>query len=396
MQLVLSLSPGGTERLVIEIVKALGERIDSVVCCLDEPGEWAAELASINVPVITVKRTPGFHPGLAMRLARVMKEFAVDVVHCHHYSPYVYGLLASILRPGVQLVFTEHGKLSDHGPSSKRRLVNPVLSRWPARVCAVSADLKQHMVDEGFPARRVDVLYNGIDPGSRPSSAERRAVRAALGIPNDAFVVGTAGRLECVKNLTIFLDAHAILAAKHPNIHAVIIGDGPERRLLEDKAWNLGTSKSVVFTGYRQDVRALMGAFDVYLNCSLYEGVSLTILEAMAAGVPVVATPVGGNPEVVVDQETGLLVPGRARSLAEAISGLLHDPRRRRDMGDAARWRVIRHFSIARMVDDYARAYLGSRETAPELENSEAATPPMNAPITAETISVSDATRSMV
>jgi glycosyltransferase involved in cell wall biosynthesis len=396
MQLVLSLSPGGTERLVIEIVKGLGKRIDSIVCCLDEPGEWASELAAINVPVLTVQRTPGFHPSLAMRLARVMKEFAVDVVHCHHYSPYVYGLLASVLRPGVKLVFTEHGKLSNHGPSTKRRLVNPLLSRWPARVCAVSTDLKQHMVDEGFPARRIDVLYNGIDPGARPTSADRRAAREALGIPKDAFVVGTAGRLDGVKNLTIFLDTQAILAATHPDVRAVIIGDGPERGLLEDKAANLGTSKSVVFTGYRPDVRALLPAFDVFLNCSVYEGVSLTILEAMAAALPVVATPVGGNPEVVVDLETGLLVPGRARSLAEAISLLLHDPRRRRDMGDAARWRVIRHFSFARMVDDYARAYLGSRETAPELENIETVTLPINAPITADTTSVSDAMRSTV
>jgi len=126
--------------------------------------------------------------------------------------------------------------------------------------------------------------------------------------------------------------------------------------------------------------------------------VSLTILEAMAAGLPVVATPVGGNPEVVVDQETGLLVPARARALAEAVSGLLHDPRRRRVMGDAARWRVIRHFSIARMVDDYARAYLGSRDIAPppEVEKLDAAAPPVNAPITADTISVSDAMRSTV
>ena len=146
MQLVLSLSPGGTERLVIEIVRGLAARVDSIVCCLDEPGAWADELAAMHVPVIPLQREPGFHPSLAARLARVMKAHAIEIVHCHHYSPYVYGLLASMLRPGVQLVFTEHGKLSDHGPSRKRRLVNPILSRWPARVCAVSADLKQHMI----------------------------------------------------------------------------------------------------------------------------------------------------------------------------------------------------------------------------------------------------------
>src|SRR5262245_30876108 len=128
MQLVLSLSPGGTERLVIEIVRALAEQVDSVVCCLDEPGGWADELAQLNVPVVSLSRAAGFHPSLAVRLSRIMRERNIDVVHCHHYSPYVYGLLASIITPGVRVVFTEHGKLSDHPPSTKRRLINPLLS----------------------------------------------------------------------------------------------------------------------------------------------------------------------------------------------------------------------------------------------------------------------------
>ena len=388
MQLVLSLSPGGTERLVIEIVRALSNQIDSVVCCLDEPGAWAAELEAINVPVIALGRTPGFHPSLALRLARVIKEHRVTVVHCHHYSPYIYGLLASILKPSVRLVFTEHGKLSDAGPSPKRRLVNPILSRWPGRLCAVSADLKQHMVAEGFPARRLDVLYNGIDPGRRPTAADRHEARMALGLPDDAFVIGTVGRLDPVKNLPLLLDAHAMLVARNPNARTVIVGDGPERSMLEAKASELGIADSVIFAGYRQDVRFLMAAFDLFANTSSYEGVSLTILEAMASALPVVATPVGGNPEVVVDQETGLLVPARARALADAIAGLAGDPRRRRVMGDAGRWRVKKHFSIARMVNQYAHAYFGRQV--------ETATAPNADPTTAETMSVSDATRSAV
>ena len=389
MQLVLSLSPGGTERLVIEIIRSLQHKIDSVVCCLDEPGAWAAELEAMHVPVISLSRVPGFQPGLAVRLARVIKERAIDVVHCHHYSPYVYGLLASILAPSARLVFTEHGKLSDAGPSTKRRLVNPFLSRMPGHLCAVSADLKQHMVAEGFPARRLSVLYNGIDPGERPSALQRHEARVALGIADDAFAVGTVGRLDPVKNLQLLLQAHALVAARYPEARTVIVGDGAERAALEQKAADLGVSGSVIFTGYRQDVRRLMPAFDVYVNCSSYEGVSLTILEAMASTLPVIATPVGGNPEVVVDQETGLLVPARARSLADAITALALSPRRRRDMGDAGRWRVIRHFSIARMVDQYARAYFGDR-------HDEMARPPAAAPIAAEAMSISDATRSSV
>ena len=388
MQLVLSLSPGGTERLVIEIIRALSPRIDSVVCCLDEPGIWAAELEALGVPVVSLSREPGFQPRLAVRLARLIRERAIDVVHCHHYSPYVYGLLASMMAPSVRLVFTEHGKLSDAGPSRKRRLVNPLLSWWPGQLCAVSADLKQHMVSEGFPARRLTVLYNGIDPGERPTLFQRHDARAALGIPAEAFVAGTVGRLDPVKNLPLLLQAHAVLMTKHANARTVIVGDGPERAALEARAAELGISGSVIFTGYRQDVRFLMSAFDVYVNCSSYEGVSLTILEAMASTLPVVATPVGGNPEVVIDQETGLLVPATARVLADAILALAKSPRRRRDMGDAGRWRVIRHFSISRMVDQYASAYFG--------RPADTATPPTPAPITADTMSMSDATRSSV
>ena len=389
MQLVLSLSPGGTERLVIEICRRLAGRADSMVCCLDEPGGWAAELEALHVPVVALRRQPGFQPLLAVQIARLMKANDIDVVHCHHYSPYVYGLIASRLA-NVRLVFTEHGRLSDAAPSRKRRLVNPWLSMLGGRVCAVSADLKQHMVAEGFPARRVQVVYNGIDPGHRPTSIGRHAARETLGVPRDAFVTGTVGRLDPVKNLTAMLRAHALLIENHPDTRAVIVGDGPERGALEALAAELGIADSVLFTGYRSDVRALMAAFDVYLNTSTYEGVSLTILEAMAASLPVIASPVGGNPEVVIDQETGLLVPAGARAIADAISLLWLDPRRRGLMGDAGRHRVIRHFSIGRMVDDYASAYHLA------VTNNATSDAPMKAPTAAETISVTDPTRSTV
>lgn len=388
MQLVLSLAPGGTERLVIEICRHLAGRAESTVCCLDEPGAWAGEVEALGIPVTALSRRPGFHPSLALHLARVIKQQRIDVVHCHHYSPYVYGVLASLLKP-VQLVFTEHGRLHDGAPSRKRRLVNPLLSRLPGRICAVSADLKSHMVAEGFPARCIRVVYNGIDPGRRPDAPQRAAARAALGLPAGAFVAGTVGRLDPVKNLPVLLQAHAALVAKHPGARAVIVGDGPERGALEARAVELGIGGSVIFTGYRSEVRALMPAFDVYVNTSAYEGVSLTILEAMATTLPVVATPVGGNPEVVIDQETGYLVPARARSLAEAVSTLALDPRRRRIMGEAGRWRVKKHFSIERMVEEYAAAYFGSRLNA-------TASAPASEPRPAEAMSVSDATRSTV
>jgi glycosyltransferase involved in cell wall biosynthesis len=381
MQLVLSLSPGGTERLVIELCRRLAADVDTVVCCLDEPGEWSVEVEKLNIPVFSLARQPGFHPSLSVRLGEVLKDQRINVIHCHHYSPYVYGLLAAVLHPSVRVVFTEHGRLHGAGISPKRRLVNPVLARWPAKIYAVSAALKQDMVAEGFPNRSIEVLYNGIELGHRPTQAERSAMRATLGLPADALVIGTVARLDPVKNLGLLLEARSLLAARCPSARVVIAGDGPERQALIDRARALGVDDVTHFTGYRTDVRALMSAFDVYINCSTYEGVSLTILEAMATTLPVVAANVGGNPEVVVDQETGLLVAERPQAFASAIAGLAVNPAQRHAMGEAGRWRVKRHFTIERMVNDYAAAYQVSRASV----TLSAATAPAQAPADCET-----------
>jgi glycosyltransferase involved in cell wall biosynthesis len=360
MQLVLSLSPGGTERLVIEICRRLGSSVDSTVCCLDKAGEWAPQLATTGIPVFALDRKPGFNPSLAVRVARLIERHEIDVLHCHHYSPFVYGALATVLTGltrNVRLVFTEHGRLSNAPPSAKRRWVNPLLARLPGQVCAVSADLKRHMVAEGFPPDGIRVLYNGIDPGEMQGEDERVRARAELGVPRDAYVIGTAGRLDPVKNLSALVDGHAVLAQHRPGARLVIIGSGPMQSELEWQARARGIADVVHFTGYRADVRELMAAFDVYVNCSTYEGVSLTILEAMAAGLPVVATRVGGNPEVVVDGETGVLVPIGSPALTEQLIALAGNPLQRRALGAAGRQRAVRHFSIDRMVAEYSLSY---------------------------------------
>jgi glycosyltransferase involved in cell wall biosynthesis len=378
MQLVLSLSPGGTERLVIELCRRLAMDVDTVVACLDEPGEWAGEVSRLNIPVFSLQRQPGFHPSLSVRLGDLLRAQRINVIHCHHYSPFVYGLLAAVLHPSVRVVFTEHGRLHGAGISPKRRLVNPVLARWPSTICAVSAALKQDMVAEGFPERAVRVVHNGIEPGPRPQPADRAAARARLNVSNGAIVLGTVGRLDPVKNLGALLESLVLLKARYQAAKVVIVGDGPERQALVEQAAALGVSDDVVFAGYHSDVRALMAAFDLYVNCSTYEGVSLTILEAMSSALPVVASAVGGNPEVVIDHETGLLVQPQPKAMASAISALVENPARRQTMGSAGRWRVKRHFTIERMVDDYAAAYSVRRTNIP---SSAAAAP---APVACE------------
>ncbi len=362
LQVVLSLGAGGTERLVIDISRALAAEAEVHCCCLDAPGEWAGQLAEAGIGVSALARRPGFRPGLARRIAAIAAAQRATVLHCHHYTPFVYGYLASLLRPATRVVYTEHGRLSDAPPSAKRRLANALFGRTRARVFAVSEDLRRHMIAEGFPAARVAVVHNGIDPGPPASPARRAAARAALGVSAETLCAVTVARLDPVKDLATMLEGLALARAGGLPCTLTVIGDGPERAALERRASAPGLAGAVTFLGQRDDVRALLPAFDLYLNSSVHEGVSVTILEAMAASLPVVATAVGGNPEVVAEPETGLLVPARSpERLAAAIGRLATDPEGRQAMGAAARRRLEQRFSFERMLASYRAAYAGEQ-----------------------------------
>ena len=256
------------------------------------------------------------------------------------------------------LVYTEHGRLSDARPSWKRRLVNPWLSRFDAAFVAVSHELRDHMVDARFPGERVGVIHNGIDAGAVPTPFDRHHARHLLGVDDEAFTVFTVARLDPVKDLLTLLDAFAIVRKQISSSRLVIVGDGPERETLSRRAASPDLSRSVRITGFRSDVRKVLAAADVYVNSSVSEGVSITILEALAARIPVVATAVGGTPEVVSDGSEGMLVPPRAPArMAAAILALAHDPQQRRALGAAGRVRVEDAFTIERMVAEYAALY---------------------------------------
>ena len=232
----------------------------------------------------------------------------------------MYGHVSRLRGGGRRVVYTEHGRTSDAPPTPKRRLANRVLGRMPARIFAVSNELRGYMVESGFPAARVGTIYNGIAPGPCRVPEDRREARRRLGIADGALVVATVARLDPVKDLGTLLAAFQLAARDVPGGHLVVVGDGPERAALQRLAGSLAIPAT--FTGTRSDVRELLPGFDILVNSSVSEGVSVTILEAMAAGLAVVATAVGGTPEVVQRDETGLLVPARSpEALAEALVG---------------------------------------------------------------------------
>ena len=355
LQLVLSLHPGGTERLVLDLVTHLHSSCPMAVCCLDDRGRWGDDLASQGTVVTALGRTPGFHPTLARHVARAARAHGATVVHAHHYSPFVYGALARLAGSGARVIFTEHGRLSDVGPSPKRRLANRTLASLAWRAFAVSENVKAHLVGEGFSQSAVGVIYNGIAIGPAPDADTRARIRRQLGVDSDTCVIGTVARLDPVKDLGSLIRAIAAMTERRTRL--VIVGDGPEQPSLERLAGDLAVSDRVHFIGYRDDARTWLAGCDVYANCSISEGVSLTILEAMAAALPVVATAVGGTPEVV-DQSCGRLVPARdSAALAAALGALAANAPVRRTLGDAARARVEMQFTIERMVQSYRDVY---------------------------------------
>ena len=357
LHVVLSLSPGGTERLVIELSKRTAPTVRGVVC-LDETGAWSGELTNRGIAVQSLGRQPGFHPGLAFALARAARRSGATILHCHHYTPFVYGRFAALLAPDLRLVFTEHGRLSDATPSRKRRIMNPLLARFRGTVHAVSHDLMHHMVASGFPVDRIEVVHNGIDAGPPVTAADGVCARRQLGLSGDGPVLGTAARLDSVKDLATLLRAMVTLKQRWPAIRLVVIGDGPERDRLASLAQELRLAENLLFTGHRDNARSLFPAFDLYVNSSISEGISLTLLEAMAASRAIVATRVGGTPEVVEHGTTGLLVSARsADELSTSVARLLDSPARRLSMGEAGRSRVERVFSVDRMVAQYADIY---------------------------------------
>jgi glycosyltransferase involved in cell wall biosynthesis len=229
MQVVLSLVPGGTEGLVIEICRRMARSLPSRSAA-STTRAWRRSCDVSVSKVAALARAPGFRPEIGRRIAQLAEERGVDVLHCHQYSPFVYGWIAARWLPRLKLVYTEHGRLSDAPPSWKRRAVNPILSHFSGTAIAVSHDLREYMVGAWFARARLGVIHNGIDHGTVPSTAERAHARRALGVDDGRLIVATVARLDPVKDLLSLLEAFSIVRRHIPDALLVIVGDGPNAR----------------------------------------------------------------------------------------------------------------------------------------------------------------------
>ena len=355
---LLSLQPGGLENGVVNVVNRLDPaRFRSSVTCLKEAGAFAARLRGPEIAVHAMGLKPGNDLRLPLRLARLFRRTRTDVVHTRNAEAFFYGVLAAKLAGVRRVVHSEHGRVL---PDTRRRMAaQRLLLRFTDAAFAVSEQLRRDLVSHlGVCEGRFEVIYNGVDV-ARVARADRASARRALGAAADELVVGSVGRLVPVKNYGLLVRAFARVAgATARPMRLVLIGDGPERASLAAAAEAHGVAARTALLGHREDVAELLVGLDAFVLPSVSEGMSNTLLEAMAAGVPVVASDVGGNREIVADGRSGLLfASGDEAQLAAHLRGLLEDPGRRAQLGSAGHDRVVREFSMNAMIRNYEALY---------------------------------------
>lgn len=350
---------GGMENVVAQLAQRLpANRYQSSICCLEEADRLGRELQDGGVDVTVLGRHRNRDLGLLWRLAWHARRERVDILHCHDELSWFYGGLAARLARVPIVIVTMHGRRP--AISARHLFEQRILARGTARIVAVSDYLrKQVRAELRVSASQVVTIRNGIAmPTAPPDPSATERARRKLGLPLDSFVVGSVGELSEVKNFDLAIEAVAGLLGALPHIRLVLVGEGPLRARLEATVGDSGLAGAVHFAGVRRDIADVLPAFDVYLCSSNYEGISLSILEAMAAGRPIVATRVGGNPEIIQDGETGLLVPERdPEAMARALESLANDAPMRGRLGSAAERLVISTFHLRRMLDGYDCLY---------------------------------------
>ncbi len=373
---------GGMKNHLLSLLK-LGDKniFEPSVAC--PPGDMAREIADLGVRVVPIPLVGELSPRSDWQSLRILVDTLlaenITIMHAHSSKAGLVARLAARMARTPVVFMTAHNSIFyEFWPSWKKNIFaycERLLARYTHRILTVSETLRQELlIKERLHPDRVVTIPNGIDPTPFCREVDRRAVLRLLGLPPLGQLVGTIARLAPQKGVSYFLQAAAVLC-RDCQVNFVVVGDGPLRQALEEESRTLGLDGRLFFVGERADIPQILAAMDIFVLPSITEGLPLTILEAMAAGKPVVATRVGGLPEVILDGETGLLVPPRdPHALAQALARLLSDRRQAVEMGQKGRQRVMEHFTVTvmvRQIEEQYKSVLSSQGLLP----SRSATP---------------------
>lgn len=350
--LVLNLDVGGLERLIIDMVKKLDiERYNITLCTLGDGGSLASNIDTLKIKFVCLNKPDGLKLSTVQQIAKLLKLYEIDIIHTHNKAAHLYGVLARILCFGkMKLVHTKHGRDVPHTPRSIYR--NRICSIFSSKIISVSNDVKDVCINiEKVNPSKVETIVNGLDlePYLKMGNSKRES---------DELVIGHVARLSEVKNQPLLLRVFSKFLTQYPHAKLRFVGDGSERKRLEDLAVDLKISENVEFLGMRNDIPELIEGFNWFVLSSFSEGTPLAVIEAMAASCPVVSTSVGGLIDLIQDGKTGFLVHlDDEEEMLSKWNYLAENRQRCLEMGKAARDHVCSSFQIDTMLNKYCNLY---------------------------------------
>lgn len=368
VHVIYSLGVGGLENGLVNLINNMPrDRYRHAIVCLHSFTDFAKRIQPSDIPIYSLDKMQGKDLGLYVRLGRLLRRLKPDIVHTRNLAALEGQIVAAIAVPYARRVHGEHGRdmFDVAGLNVKYNLLRRLIRPFVHRYIAVSRDLEQWLVDQiGVEPSHISQIYNGVDNQKfRPRNAEDPAPPWLPQFADERHVIiGSVGRMAAVKDHLTLVRAFIELVRMRPDLREiarlVIIGEGPCREGCAQLLAEAGLSDCAYLTGERNDVAELMRAMDIFVLPSLGEGISNTILEAMATSLPVVATQVGGNPELVQSSVTGRLVPANApQSMAHALLEYVCDAQLRHRHGSAGCSIIEQRFSLPAMVSAYMQTY---------------------------------------
>ncbi|MDP8223575.1 MAG: glycosyltransferase [Candidatus Lernaella stagnicola] len=356
-QVVHSLEVGGMERVASHLAMNMSAAYRPIVVCLTVKGDFAPMLEEAGIEVVALDKQPGRDLTLPRRLARVFADRHVGIVHVHNSGPMFTGTCAGKLAGVKGIVVTDHSRKF---PERRSVVITEyVLSRLVNAIVSVSDDNKRDLIEKMlWPARKITVIANGVAPVPEVTAAKRAELREEFGLREDEPVVLTVARLEPQKNLAVLVEAARRVRDRGVAGRFIVAGEGSERPKLEKLIAEYDLADRVTLAGWRLDSLSLYGIASVMALSSDWEGLPMSILEAMSAGLPVVSPGVGDVPKAVVNGENGFLIPPQnPDELAEALAGLLTDANQRAAFGEAGRSVWAARYSVGHMMGEYEAIY---------------------------------------
>ncbi len=356
LHIIPTLDRSGAEKQLVLLAAGLPrDEFDVHVCALTKSGVLADDLARAGIPLTVIGKRWKLDPTAYWRLREFIRQLQPDLVQTWMFTANAYGRWAASSAGVRHIVASE--RCVDSWKAPHQLMIDRYLARWTDKIVVNSRGVERFYVEQGMPSSKVRVIYNGIEPAV-PSPTSRAQLLAELGLPPQARLVGAVGRLWPQKRIKDLIWAADLLKVIRDDVHLLIIGDGPQRELLERYRRLCHIEDKVHFLGARNDVPRLVPHFDVAWLASSYEGLPNVVMEAMAAGVPVVASDIWGNRELVAHGKTGFLFPvGDRAGLARFTQKILEDPTLAAEMGAAGKARMTHEFTVAAMVDQHVALY---------------------------------------